>query len=55
MKNYVTSIMSKRATKYKRLCLSIKTTPFIFQATMDKILASITNLFCYGAVVWMMY
>ena len=31
----------------KRLCFGIKTTPSIFQATMDKILVGIDNVFCY--------
>ena len=31
----------------KRLCFGIKTAPSIFQATMDKILVGIDNVFCY--------
>ena len=31
----------------KRLCFGVKTAPVIFQATMDKILAGMNNVFCY--------
>ena len=38
---------SKGLLAPKRLCFGVKTAPVLFQATMDKILSGMQNVFCY--------